>query len=163
MNGANPFPWIPGGEAWKGLDGRDIALEAASWVGTPFLLHQRSRGAGVDCFGLIVATLGNLGVEVYDEMDYTALGDEYDRMVNSFLRFCDSRPLADEQPGDFLMFRSSRHAELSMIYNHAAIQGLEGTMIHANPRPCFQAVVEHPVDKFWRAALTKRFRYRGSV
>lgn len=163
MNGANPFPWIQGGEAWKAISGREIALEAASWVGTPFALHQRAKGAGVDCFGLIVGTLAALGVEVYDELDYTGQTDELGRMVNSLWRFADSEDLEDEQPGDFLVFRCDSHLGLSRIYNHSAIQGLEGTIIHASPRPCFQAVIQHPLDKFWAAALVGRFRYRGSV
>jgi cell wall-associated NlpC family hydrolase len=138
------------------ISGSGIVSVARSWLGTPFALNQRCNGAGVDCWGLVVSVMGELGVNGIDERVYGD-GDEYERMLAQFHLFCDQ--VETVEPGDFLIFRQERHSEISMILNHVAIATDEG-MIHACPRPAFYSVIEHPLDKFWQRALVRVFRYR---
>lgn len=166
MSLGNPFPWNADGEAWPSVDGRWIAASAKAWANTPFALHQRSWGAGVDCFGLLVGCLADLGIKVEDQAGYTGL-DEMDWLLEALSEFSDEVSIQDRQQGDFLVFRHEQHLELTKIYNHVAVLTLDASgvesMVHATPKPSSFKVVEHPLDDFWLPALVRVFRYRGTV
>ena len=44
------------------ITGAALARSAIGFVGTPFRLHGRHRGTGVDCVGLLAASLQEMGV-----------------------------------------------------------------------------------------------------
>lgn len=50
----------------------DFAAAAESFAKVRWRLHGRSRDAGVDCGGLLVAALAEVGIEVPDSRDYDA-------------------------------------------------------------------------------------------
>jgi cell wall-associated NlpC family hydrolase len=80
------------------LIAREKVVEVArSWIGTPYHLAQRVKGAGVDCALLLVAIYQECGIVPADEPGHT-LSDDW---------FCHT----DE---DKYLFRALRHAHKTM-------------------------------------------------
>ncbi|MHA7820398.1 MAG: hypothetical protein ACX930_12195 [Erythrobacter sp.] len=44
-------------------DGRRLAEAAAEFIGSPFRLHGRDRATGLDCIGLLFASMARIGRE----------------------------------------------------------------------------------------------------
>ncbi len=57
--------------------GFDVATEARTWLGTPYIHQGRSKGVGVDCLGVIVRVARDLDLFDYDV-------DGYDAVANGF-------------------------------------------------------------------------------
>ena len=55
--------------------GERVAQEAISWVGTPFIWQQATKGAGCDCKGLIAGVAKQLGLPEGDSLE--ALTKDY--------------------------------------------------------------------------------------
>jgi cell wall-associated NlpC family hydrolase len=54
------------------IQASEFAAAAESFAGVRWRLHGRSRAAGVDCGGLLVAALAEVGIQVADTRDYDA-------------------------------------------------------------------------------------------
>jgi NlpC/P60 family putative phage cell wall peptidase len=102
-----------------------IVAEARQWIGTPFQHQGRLRGVGVDCVGLVLCVMRDLGLGDWLE-DFT----NYPRQPvgDQVLLACRDRlqeiPFSVVRPGDVMVFRLPRSA------CHAAIATDNG-MIHA--------------------------------
>lgn len=134
------------------IDAQDVVRQARTWLGTPFAHQGRRKGAGVDCAGLLVCTLRELGIDVGDVASYPRIGDGSLAQVVADRCYPCSRPA----PGVVAVIRFLR------VPQHLALVAGD-TMIHAyQPRG---AVVEHAYDARWQRRTTSlwalpRVRYR---
>jgi cell wall-associated NlpC family hydrolase len=119
--------------------GAEVVREARSWVGVPFRHQGRDRN-GVDCWGLPVVVLRELGAlpAGFDTTHYPrspSPGDLEARLV-----YC--TPLAEPMPGCLIGIRWQRTGA------HVAIYTDTDTLIHALER--HQKVIEHGFRGMWR-------------
>lgn len=128
--------------------------EARSYVGCKWRHRGRSR-FGIDCIGLLVASMAAGGVEMRDRRDYgrTPWMDGLEQEMRD--HFGDPIPLADAQPGDVVLMRwddrsepshvgilaDSRHARLALIHSYSLTQ-----------------VIEHDLDTVWSDRIVMVFR-----
>lgn len=125
----------------------ELITEAREWIDTPFHHQGRAKDRGVDCIGLPVGCLRNLGVDVYDP-------DGYAREPNGTLEkelYKRLEPI-EFQPGALLLFRIRTNPQ------HVAIATDYG-MIHAYSGA--NKVVEHLIDDFWAKRLLKCYALPG--
>ena len=135
-----------------------IIAEARKWLGTPFRHQGRIRGRGVDCVGLLLCVMRDLGIA-----DWLTEFVTYPRqpMTDRVLEVCRARmieiPLFEPmQPGDILVFR------VPTVACHTAIV----TELHGKPgivhaySPAGK-VVEHCIDEKWRRRVAGCFLAPG--
>lgn len=53
----------------------DVIAKAREFIGTPFMHQARLKGKGIDCVGLLVCSLRELGLPVIDSRSYTRRPD----------------------------------------------------------------------------------------
>jgi cell wall-associated NlpC family hydrolase len=122
-------------------------------MGTPFRHLGRLRGRAVDCVGLPLCVMRDLGIADWME-DFRV----YPRqpMTDRVLEVCKKRLREKEfknvQPGDVLVFRAP------IVACHAAIASDIG-IIHAYS-PAGN-VVEHRIDEKWKRRLAGCFNPPG--
>lgn len=104
----------------------DIADAARKYLGVRWVHQGRSRVRGLDCLGLVVVTMQDLGLEVEDCTAYRRLPDDKKllRMVDAQM---DKVALEDMLPGDVLLMHFKDR--LRSPY-HFAILDEDGYMIH---------------------------------
>lgn len=128
------------------------------YVGTPFEHQARRPGHGIDCVGLVVCGLTELGYYIRDFRAYG--GDSDPVLLLSYVReFFDTVPIGQQQPDDVLMFWTVDPTKPQHV---AVFSGT--TIIHAFPgraRP--GKVREEPVLASRMANLYGAFRFRGSA
>lgn len=61
--------------------GKALAVAAAGLIGTPFCLHGRHRATGLDCVGLVLAALEEIGRKVEVPPDYGLRNSSIDRFL----------------------------------------------------------------------------------
>jgi cell wall-associated NlpC family hydrolase len=134
------------------ITGAQIAAAAQSWVGVPFL-HQGRNRQGVDCAGLIVAVLREVGWFHPDFRDYP----RYGRAPQVALREAVERigqPTATPAPGVVCLIRWPRERMASHI---GWLTG--GTLVHANGQA--RRVVEHGYRGNWVRDTVALYRLTG--
>lgn len=113
-----------------------LCLEAAKWIGTPFVAHGAVCGAGVDCVNLV----GQLLIACGHERDfalptYSMDGGKHNRTsqltdyLDTHPRF--AKPFEPVQPGDVLCFklgRSSHHCAI-LIHGKTFVHALFGRKV----------------------------------
>jgi|WetSurSiteA1Bulk_404760.scaffolds.fasta_scaffold00619_4 cell wall-associated NlpC family hydrolase len=124
--------------------------EVRKYVGTPFL-HQGRDKNGMDCIGIIVVPLNEVGFFKYDNTNYKryGLGGEIIQILSKHCYEIDW-PNEELKAGDILMFSRQKSQHLA-IYTGS-------TIIHANN--FVGKVVEHDLDEKWTNLITKVFRYK---
>ena len=120
---------------------RAEAVEIAhSWLGTPYVLGGRIKGAGCDCATLLAeyllelgrateAELRDLGFYSHDWFCHTS-NERYLRRLMEYgalVAQTKCRPGEKAQPGDLVLFKTVR----SPLYNHGAIVTAWPWGIHA--------------------------------
>lgn len=122
-------------------DAASVVTEARSWVGTPFR-HQGRDRKGVDCVGLPIVVLSQLGALTpdFEISDYSRRphGGNLERRL---VAHC--TPLTDYVPGCLVAIQWQR------TLAHVAILTETETLIHALERQ--GSVVEHGFRGMWRA------------
>jgi cell wall-associated NlpC family hydrolase len=123
---------------------------ARSWIGTPYHLGGRIRGAGADCATLIAEWMIECGIAEREDLGIYS-GDWFcntseERYMIGILRHArraiDARCRGSVQalPGSIALFRVAR----SRLYNHAAIITRWPYMVHAvAPRICESDATRH--------------------
>lgn len=121
-----------------------------SYINTPFLHQGRDRN-GIDCIGLIVTPLNEIGFFNYDNVNYKryGLGGEILEILSKYCYEIDW-PNEELKSGDILMF-SKRNSQHLAIYTGS-------TIIHANN--FIGKVVEHDLDEKWKSMINRVFRYK---
>lgn len=141
---------------WPEVSASSIEATAREYLGTPWHHDARLKGVGIDCTGLLVCVLTELGVPVEDHRGY-GMGDEIDRLLEGLGEHCD--PLeegAAEWPGDILVYRGR------LMWHHCGFRSAGG-MIHSYASPSVMRVVEQPLDESWFSRLHSVWRYKGAV
>lgn len=145
------------------IAGHIIVAAARSYLGVPFA-HACSSREGVDCAGLLLAVLNDLGWTDWQPASY-GRHIQPSALYAALNRFCDRVDLdapiaiyntegaALMQAGDLLLFAVGGQPQ------HLAISNGEGGMIHCHEGA--GCVVEHGIDAGWMRRLVGVWRWRG--
>lgn len=133
-------------EEWLNL----YLKQARSYINTPFKHQGRSKN-GLDCIGIIVVPLKDIGFLDYDSKNYRkyGLGGEIIGVLSKYCYEVD-KPF-NYKPGDILLF--SKGAS-----QHLALYTDKSTIIHAHN--FVGKVVEHSLTPDWEENISKVFRYK---
>lgn len=139
-----------------------IVSEARTWLGTPWQHQARTKGAGVDCAGLVIGVARALGI-VAPDMDV----NHYARVPDghSLLAHCDAWmqriACSAAQPGDVLVMRFDEHPQhlaIAVDYPHGGLGVVHALDNHDRKRA---RVVEHRLALELRAAIVAAYRLPG--
>ncbi len=141
------------------LKARSEAVAAArGWLGTPYVLGGRVRGAGCDCGTLLAEYLIEIGAATREELGELGLYShdwfchaERERYMLRLLRHARltaetvCRGAAQAEPGDLVLFRVAG----SRVFNHGAIVTAWPRGVHAESDGVREAdLVRHPLTSF---------------
>lgn len=137
----------------------NILAEARSWIGTPYRHQASAKGLGSDCLGLLRGVWrATLGAEPEAVPPYTEDWAEPQRreaLREAAERWLLSKPLAEAEPGDVVLFRMRDNS----VAKHLGIQ----SAVH--PTPYFihsytgHGVVESPLSQPWQRRIVARFAF----
>jgi cell wall-associated NlpC family hydrolase len=161
----------------KPLSSRAEAVACAqAWLGTPYALRGRVRGAGCDCATLLAEYLIEMGAADRSEMNAVikelgpyshdwfchATGERY---LLALMRFAEQimttfcRGTIDAKPGTLVLFRVVG----SHRWNHGAIVTAWPLGIHSlDPRVTESDLTMHPMTSFHEMALFDPWAGRSS-
>lgn len=132
-----------------------MTLYAASrsYLGVPFRHQGRSR-SGLDCIGLLVRSLLDIGRRVKDVTTYGP--DPHHGLLEENLtrEFGPSHGKSDLQPGDIVSIayaRATRHVGIIGEYLHGGL-----SLIHTDQS--VGRVTEHRLDAKWHRRITGAWR-----
>lgn len=134
--------------------GRAIILERArEYLGTPFLHEGRCKGVGVDCAGLAICVARELGLSSFDIKGYSRQPNpiEFRRHLREQMV---EKAFAEAAPGDVVSFAFVKEQHIGIV---SALEPF--TLIHAWESA--GQVVEHVVDRIWRARVRGCFAFPG--
>lgn len=136
-----------------------VVQAARGWIGTPYLHQCSTRGAGCDCLGLLRGVWREvIGAEPEAIPAYTQDWSEpqgEERLWRAALRHLTPKPLAEEAPGDVLLFRMRAGA----VAKHLGVQartGPEASFVHAYSG---HGVVESALTPPWERRIVARFAF----
>lgn len=139
--------------------GERIVVVARGWIGTPYLHQAARKGAGCDCLGLIRGLWQEvLGAEPERPPAYSMDWSEPARIEalwEAAKRHLRPKDLADEAPGDVLLFRM-RDGSVAKHLGVVGRIGAQATFIHAYSG---HGVVESPLSAPWRRRIVARFEF----
>jgi hypothetical protein len=136
--------------------GARVAAAVRSWEGTPFQDHQRCKGAGVDCKGLLWGVADELGFpeaqsEYAQTIDYNLRlrnGIPSARLKEGFAALFD--PVTDEwKPGDILLCKhDGQVGHIAIFDGERAWNALPESGVKSRTlRSLFH---KYPLDSVWR-------------
>lgn len=125
--------------------------EARSWIGTPWVHHQRCKGVGVDCVQFLVATAEANGVEL-DPIENYYRSPSGDSLLRDLEDRFERVPTDKIQPGDILLF------QIRGIPHHVGLKSDRG-FIHADQRA--NKVCEVSFGEVWQRLLVAAFEVKG--
>ncbi len=132
------------------------ARAARAMIGTPFRLHGRAVGHGLDCVGLIECAYAAAGHVLDLAGLYGLRNRSLDRIEQSALRQGFSRGERQLQPGDILMVLAGP------LQQHLVIAGLGNDLIHAHAGlgrvVAFTGRIPWPVISQWHLAPKRQDR-----
>ena len=132
---------------------QQFVSEARKWIDTPFQHQGRQRGLGVDCVGLVLCVMRDLGLNAWvDLAEYRSYAAQ--PVGNAVLEACKSRllekPLAMRQPGDVLVFRVPVAAtHIGIVSGRGIIHALNSGRRFRRMANLVGRVVEHGLDAKW--------------
>ena len=132
---------------------------ARTWIGTPYVHQTARRGAGCDCLGLVLGVWREVKGDLPEtvpaySMDWAEpQGDE--KLWRAARRWLVPKPLADEAPGDVLLFRM-RKTGVAKHLGIGARVGEAASFIHAYSG---HVVAESPLSLPWRRRIVARFEF----
>jgi len=118
------------------MDNKLIPDEARKWLGTPFHHQGRLLGVGVDCLGLMVSVINELGGHIKDRPAYSRYPTG-GYLIAGMREQLTEIDIADATTGDFFVSAERKHANHVMIYDAET-----GTVIHSYYQN--KMVVEQP-------------------
>ena len=100
--------------------GEKIAKAAMGWIGTPHVNMARSKGHGVDCGMLLIASLEDVGLVEHGEIYIKPYSNEWalhhseEWFLHYVQKYCDK--VSDLQVGDFLLYQYGRCISHGGVY-----------------------------------------------
>lgn len=138
----------------------DFIVALRAYIGTPFRHQGRSAKVGLDCLGLIICGLQDIGFDVTDNLNYGRQPD-FKALMIGVLRQSVMISRYDTLPGDALWIKWPRDP---YPYHLAVISGITptgfpATVIHADGDNS-KRVTEHTLPEIWldKIAYTLRFK-----
>lgn len=136
-----------------------IVAAARSWIGTPYLHQASTKAAGTDCLGLLRGVWREvIGAEPVAVPAYSADWSEAsgrEDLLAAARAWLIAKPLADEAPGDVLLFRM-RPGAVAKHLGIAARVGPDASFVHAYTG---HGVVETALSTPWRRKVVARFQF----
>lgn len=145
-----------------------IVAQARTWLGTHYhhqgRLKRSERGSGgVDCLGLVVGVIGELGLQdgngnpltQADEFNYS-MYPERGRLVGSISKHMREVPASQMYVGDVLLFRTFKDPQHVGLFSE--YPGGGPGLIHCNSSA--GQVVEQPLSDTWIRMLTHVYRFK---
>lgn len=136
-----------------------VVAAARGWLGTPYVHQASCRGAGSDCLGLLRGVWREVfGAEPEPIPPYTSDWSEAaheERLWQAAARHLRTKPLADAEPGDVLLFRM----RVGAVAKHLGLQaeiGARASFIHAYSG---HGVVETVLTPPWARRIVARFAF----
>lgn len=128
-----------------------LVAAARSFVGVPFL-HQGRTRQGIDCVGLVIASLMKVGVIFYEEPPIYPRLPNGDSLMNPLREYCTRTESC--APGVLLAIRFRR------AVTHVALLA-DTTIVHAYEGA--KKTVEHSYDKRWQTLTVARWHLPGVI
>lgn len=122
-------------------DAMALARAAEALVGTPFRFRGHDPHTGLDCIGLVAASLAAIGREPPMLPEYAMRNIDITRLLPLLPQAGFAETDAPAEPGDLLLLRPS-----SAQY-HLTIAGRDALLIHAHAG--LGRVVASPVTPLW--------------
>ena len=131
------------------MSGAALAAAAESLVGVPFRLRGRDPARGLDCVGLVAASLAEVGRPVLAPIGYRLRQGAIDGFLDAASRSGLAETTGPVEPGDVLLVRPGPA-------QHHLVVAAAGGFVHAHaglgrivltPPP-----LEWPVEHHWRLA-----------
>ena len=131
-----------------GDHGAALADAARQFLGRPFRLHGRDPATGLDCVGLVTASLQAINSRPVAPMGYGLRN----LFVDHWLRHADQSGLVASpgpiRPGDVLLIA------LGHCQHHLAIAVTGSSVVHAHAS--LRKVVQQPLEPTWQIAAKWR-------
>lgn len=132
----------------------ELVLAAYGFLGTPFHHQGRLPGVGLDCAGVVVCALKQIGYAVADRQGYGRIPSQ-NIFTSAVTEHCDIIQQGDVLPGDLMMFAFRDEPQ-----HIAIVSAVNPTMlIHAYQD--VGRVVENSLDATWQSRLRGCYRLRG--
>lgn len=104
----------------------DVVDTALKYLGVRWTHQGRSRTRGLDCLGLVIVTMQDLGLEPEDCTTYRRLPDDK-KLLSMVDAQMDKVPIEDMAPGDVLLMHFKDRKKSPY---HFAIVGYDDYIIH---------------------------------
>jgi hypothetical protein len=141
----------------------EIIVQARTWLGTPFHHQGRVKHVGVDCIGLIVCVIDELGLSDkngqclsnYDATGYSRTPDGF-TLKNKLDTHLQPVPIEEIAPGDILLFRfhkNPQHVAFVTDRNDG-----DFSILHCYSTSNY--VVEHRLDDKWKKLIVAAYRIK---
>lgn len=151
------------------VTGKQIIDEALSFVGTPCVHMGRTKGTAIDCIGLILEVLKNVGYEglTYEDLPYGMVTnsklrrglEEHAEVIWDSKKTPNLPPLTWAKEGDLLSLAwRSEPMHIAFITRRPI---LAWYMIHSFSDPA--KVVYHRIDERWESRIKGLYRLSGVV
>lgn len=140
-----------------------VVAEARGWIGTPYVHQSSVKGIGTDCLGLLRGIWRALygdepeAVPSYSRDWSEPQGEE--RLWAAATRHLLVKDLADETPGDVLLFRM-RSGAVAKHLGVASETGPAARFVHAYSN---HGVLESALTSPWRRRVVARFSFPQEV
>jgi cell wall-associated NlpC family hydrolase len=108
------------------MSGAALAAAAERLIGTPFRLHGRDPRRGLDCVGLVAASLAEIGRPAFAPVGYRLRQVAIERFLGAAARSGLVGTAGPAEPGDVLLLR------LGPVQHHLVIAATAGGFVHAH-------------------------------
>jgi cell wall-associated NlpC family hydrolase len=132
------------------MNGAALAAAAERLVGLRFRLHGRDAACGLDCVGLVAASLAEIGRPVFAPVGYRLRQVAIEGFLGAAARSGLAKATGPVEPGDVLLVRPGP------AQHHLVIAATTGGFVHAHAGlgriVLTPAPLEWPVEHHWRLA-----------
>lgn len=132
----------------------DFVLVARAFLGTPFHHQGRLPGVGLDCAGVVVCALTQLGYQVEDQTGYGRIPFQ-GLLTHAIEDHCDPIDLEEANLGDLMLFAFRSDPQ------HIAIISMLDPIMLIHAYQDVHRVVETGLDATWESRLRGCYRVRG--
>lgn len=151
-------------KAIKEIYGLDVIKVALTYVNTPYHHLGRLKGVGIDCAGVIVETMKELGLDTsFDMKAYQRVADGL-KLAQLCHNYAIMKPIKDGhydfEDGDIILFNFVGNPQhLGFYYNN---NGMD-YFIHAYNDPLVNKVIKQRLDSKWKKRISGVFKIKGVV